>query len=204
MPSTVLKSSAGRSFPRLEWREWPPEGQRRPASVPDSEPPPGAAGDHARIESEAFDRGFREGEAAGAARAQQQFQAAVRAFAEAAAGLAGYKPSLRAEAEREMVALALAVARKIVRRELSIDPDVVLALVKACLQEIRNAEVYRLRLHPQDVQAVAAHLQQHHIEVIPDAAVGRGGAVFETSQGRLDARVDTQLAEIERGLADEN
>ena len=30
----------------------------------------------------------------------------------------------------------------------------------------------------------------------------QGSAVFETSRGELDASVDTQLAEIERGLTD--
>ncbi len=202
MPSTVLKSPAADAFPRLEWRAWSSEGRHTAASA--AEPPSGSPADYARIEKGAFDRGFREGEAAGAARAQEQFQAAVRAFAESAAGMAGYKASLRAEAEREMVVLALAVARKVVRRELSIDPDIVLAVVKACLEEIRNAEIYRLRLHPQDVQAVAAYLASRPIEVIPDPMVGRGGAVFETSQGRLDARLDSQLTEIERGLADGN
>src|SRR5712692_7926561 len=158
MPSTVLKSPASSSFPRLEWRAWPQEG-RRPAPGASGAEPPGSAAEYDRIGKEAFDRGFREGEAAGAARAQEQFQAAVRAFAESAAALAGYKASLRTEAEREVVVLALAVARKVVRRELSIDPDIVLAVVKACLEEIRNAEIYRMRLHPQDVQTVAAYLE---------------------------------------------
>ncbi len=129
----------------------------------------------------------------------------MRAFSESAAAVAAYKPALRAEAERELVALALAIARRILRREVTIESSIVLAVVKACLEDLRNAEIYRLRLHPQDVQPVASLFQQQHrgqIELIPDTGVTRGGAVFETSQGQLDARLETQLAEIERGLAD--
>ena len=35
-----------------------------------------------------------------------------------------------------------------------------------------------------------------------DGSLQPGGVVFETNQGNLDASVDSQLAEIERGLAD--
>jgi flagellar biosynthesis/type III secretory pathway protein FliH len=38
--------------------------------------------------------------------------------------------------------------------------------------------------------------------VIPDATLAPGSVVFETNQGNLDASVESQLQEIERGLAD--
>jgi len=41
------------------------------------------------------------------------------------------------------------------------------------------------------------------IEVLADPAQPKGGAVFESSRGSLDASVDTQLREIERGLTDQ-
>ncbi|HYM09665.1 MAG TPA: FliH/SctL family protein [Bryobacterales bacterium] len=210
MPSSVVKRDAARSLPPVDWPVWTAGGGV--AAVPAGRggagrvgPPAAGAAELARVEKEAYERGFREGEAAGARQGVEQFQGAMRAFAQSAAALAGHKPALRAEAEREAVMLSLAVAQRIVRRELAMDPTIVLAVVKACFEELGNAEIYRLRLHPQDVQPVAAYLHEQRgarIELIADAAIGRGGAVFETSQGRLDARVDTQLAEIERGLAD--
>lgn len=158
-----------------------------------------------RVESEAFEKGRREGEAAGSRKALEQFSAAIQGFAQSTVAVAGYKTQLRREAERELVALALAVARKILRRELSVDPHIVLAVVKACLEELESAEVYRLRLNPQDVEPVGAWFRQQRrgsIELIPDASLGRGGALLESSRGQLDARLETQLLEIERGLAD--
>jgi flagellar biosynthesis/type III secretory pathway protein FliH len=38
--------------------------------------------------------------------------------------------------------------------------------------------------------------------VISDPVQREGGAVFEIGRGSLDASVETQLAEIERGLID--
>ncbi|HEV2445726.1 MAG TPA: hypothetical protein VGS58_07380, partial [Candidatus Sulfopaludibacter sp.] len=40
------------------------------------------------------------------------------------------------------------------------------------------------------------------VEVVADASREPGDAIFETERGNLDASVDSQLQEIERGLAD--
>jgi flagellar biosynthesis/type III secretory pathway protein FliH len=37
---------------------------------------------------------------------------------------------------------------------------------------------------------------------VPDGSRDPGAAVFETERGNLDASVESQLGEIERGLAD--
>ena len=40
------------------------------------------------------------------------------------------------------------------------------------------------------------------LEIAPDGSLTPGSVIFETSRGDLDASVDTQLAEIDRGLTD--
>ncbi len=203
MSSRVLKGSAARQPARVEWRSL---GSQGPAGGPSAA---GAAAqpalELAQLERQAYERGFRDGQAEGARQGLQQFQRAIQAFAETASQLASYKASLRSEVERELAQLSLAVARKILRRELTVDPNVVLAVVHAGLRELESVEIYRLRLNPQDVPAVSAWFEQHgggKIQILPDPQVSRGGALFETAQGQLDARLDTQLGEIERGLAD--
>jgi flagellar assembly protein FliH len=78
--------------------------------------------------------------------------------------------------------------------------------VKAALARLEHREVERVRLHPEDAASVKRLLEQTpgraHVEVVADARLERGSAIFETPRGNLDASVDTQLAEIQRGLAD--
>jgi len=215
MSCSVLKRDHGESLPHVAWRLWPAG-----ASAPDSASvgpggtrstavPAGsslAPADAARLEKDAYERGFRDGEASATRKAAEQLQSVVRGFAETAVSVASYKSSLRREAEQELTALAMAIAGRIVRRELSLDPGIILSIVRSCLGELGNGEVYRVRLHPHDAQAVGAYLAEQRrteIEVVPDTKIGRGGALFETSQGRLDARIGTQLDEIELGLADQ-
>jgi flagellar assembly protein FliH len=42
----------------------------------------------------------------------------------------------------------------------------------------------------------------HRVEVIGDAGLARGAAILDSNRGTLDASIETQLAEIERGFAD--
>lgn len=208
MSSSLLKGAAAGALPRLEWRV-----AAGTAPAPPRPRPVGDAGgaaaqpapDLALLEKQAYERGFREGEAAAARKGLEQLQAAIQGYAESAARLVSYQPQLRSQVERQLVNLSLAVARKILQRELTLDPNIVTAVVKSCLAELENVEIYRVRVHPQDAPALVACFAQHrraNVEVIPDPLITRGGAVFETAQGQLDARLETQLEEIARGLAD--
>jgi flagellar assembly protein FliH len=154
---------------------------------------------------EAFRQGHQEGERAGEERAAAQYREAVAAFGHAALQLATLKPRLRAEAERDLVELAFAIARRILRRETSVDPTAVVGLIRGCLDQYSRAEISRLQVHPQDLAAVTeffSHNPTPGLEVVADPKVSRGGAVFETKRGVLDARFETQLEEIEKGLTD--
>ena len=167
--------------------------------------PPKPEIDVAAIQRAAFQEGYAEGERAGLETALEQYRGSIASFGRTAQELAALKPNLRAEAEKELVELALTIARRIVRRELSVDPTTVLSLVRTCFDEYQRAEVHSVRVSPADFELVSAYFEDNpaqNLEIQSDSAVSSGGAIFETSQGQLDARVETQLSEIEYDLAD--
>ena len=159
----------------------------------------------ARIQSADL-RARAEGEAAGLERAMQRLEPVIAQLNSMLRELAAQRPRLRMEAEEDTVKLAIAIARRVLHRELATDPDAILGLVKAAFAKLNAREAHRLRVCP----AVTAALQENRgrlelptsLEIVSDASLLPGGAVFETSRGELDASVDTQLAEIDRGLAD--
>jgi flagellar assembly protein FliH len=159
-----------------------------------------------RREHEAFAAGFRKAEAAGEQAASARLQPVLERFTRTLDELAAARRRMRREAEEDVVRLAVAIGRRILKRELTIDPEAVLGVVKAALDRLEHREVDRVRLHPDDAVLVKRLLEQTpgraHVEVVADARLERGSAIFETPRGNLDASVDTQLAEIQRGLAD--
>jgi flagellar assembly protein FliH len=105
-----------------------------------------------------------------------------------------------------MVRLSLAIARRILRREMSVDPEAMHGLVLGALEKLQSQEIHRVRVHPSRAAAVDACLRQNlpgtSVEVVADPSREPGTVIFETTRGNLDASVDCQLQEIERGLAD--
>ena len=64
--------------------------------------------------------------------------------------LTGLRPRYRREAEQDVVALALAVARRILHRELTMAPEALLGLVKAALEKMEARELHRVRVSRAD------------------------------------------------------
>jgi flagellar assembly protein FliH len=157
------------------------------------------------LQRQAFQHGYEEGERAGVDRASAQYREAVAAFGRSALEVATLKPRLRAETERELVELAFSIARRILRREISVDSSAVVGLIRGCLDQYDRADIRKLQVNPQDFAAVSGFFEHHpvpQLEIVSDPKISRGGAVFDTARGVLDARFEVQLDEIEKGLTD--
>jgi flagellar assembly protein FliH len=149
--------------------------------------------------------GRREGEAQGRAAALAELTPVFDRLANAIQGAAGLRATLRAQAEGDLVKLAVAIARRIVNRELTADPDAITGLVRVALDKVRLQEVIRVRMHPdhiEPIRAALARLGGAKVELVPDPVLERGGVSFETTHGILDLSIESQFREIERGLAD--
>lgn len=154
----------------------------------------------------AYQQGFTAAETASAQQMAQRVEPVIAAFNALIQDLAGARGKFRIEAEHDTVKLAIAIARRVVHRELETDPEAILGLVLAAFGKLNARETHRLRVSPTDaafLKEQRARLQMPAgVEIVADGSLGKGSAVFETSRGELDASVDTQLAEIDRGFAD--
>jgi flagellar assembly protein FliH len=213
MSSKVLRGAA--SAP-ITWRKVLPEGGESPGDVYPRAGSEAASAPQARIaaleresalrEQQAMEDGMRRGEE----QARAEFTAQMREILERAARsleeLMEARRQMRRRMEEDLVKLAVAVARRILHRELSVDPEALTGIVKAALEGIDTREVRRVRTHPSDAEILRGALNDFplasRLEVAGDPNLERGDVVLETSRGSLDASVTTQLQEIERGFAD--
>jgi len=155
---------------------------------------------------QAVQRAFLEGEAAARASLGESTKAVQADLARTIAELAQVRAVIYKEAQADLLRLAIAIARRILHRELLVSPDILQSIVSVVLEKLDRQEVHRVRVHP----AMAARLDQElkhlpnqrPILVTADATLGPGACIFETGRGNVDASIDSQLAEIERGLAD--
>ncbi len=144
-----------------------------------------------------------------AARAAEEGRAEGLARAAATLAAAGAaRDRLLAAAEREVASLALDVARKVLGRELAQDPAAVTDLAARAIAAARDRRQVVLRVNPADADAIRAAegrlasllTRAPGLDLREDASIERGGAIVETEAGRVDARVETQLAALARAL----
>jgi flagellar assembly protein FliH len=153
----------------------------------------------------ARDAGRAEGESAGRERAQADLTPVLDRLTRGISELATLRARIRTESEKDLVKLALCVARRVVRRELSVDPDAVQGLVRAALEKVQSKDLRRLRVHPEFQNPIRRHVEAAGLpgmEIVPDPSLLPGDVIVETRLGDLDASVESQLNEIERGFAD--
>lgn len=120
--------------------------------------------------------------------------------------LASSGAKLRRNAEEELVRLSIAVARRILHRELTIDPDALAGLVKAAFERLDQREIHEVRTDPaslQTVRKVAGGLDlARAVKIVADPSLRPGSLLIDTTRGQLDASIETQLNEIQRGFVD--
>jgi flagellar assembly protein FliH len=154
--------------------------------------------------------GLREGKSAASAKAvaaaKQEYQDALGRAVQSVKEILESRAAMRKQMEEDLVHLAIAVARRILHRELQVDPEALTGIVKAVVERVEAREVHRLLVAPFDLPFIQKRLAElglpSRVELSADSSLVRGSVVLETARGRIDASVETQLSEIERGFAD--
>ncbi len=159
-----------------------------------------------RSEQEAYHRGFTEGKNVGREQAGGELQPVLDQLGRSLATLSSLRSRIRGEAESDLLKLAISIARRVLHRELTLDPESMEGLIRVALDKLQARELSRVRVHPDQEQAIRKSLERfsnsQKVEVIADPSLQCGDVLFETAHGNLDASIESQLREIERGLAD--
>jgi flagellar assembly protein FliH len=113
-------------------------------------------------------------------------------------------PEMAANIEHELVELAIQIAKKVVAREVTIDREIALTLVKVSLAKLHNRSVAEIHLNPEDYSFVKNQLDKldfrGKIDLVEDRSISVGGCLIHTETGDIDARIESQFDEISHGL----
>jgi len=154
------------------------------------------------------------GDAMDAARelARQQIDERIdslsEAISQASKRLLQAEDSWKKHWETRVVQLAIAIAERVIRREVGHAPNIPQTLVCEALELAAGSNRIKIRLHPQDVEFVGDSIESvgarnpeiNPMEFVADESISRGGCLVETQFGEIDQRIETQLARIEEEL----
>jgi flagellar biosynthesis/type III secretory pathway protein FliH len=157
-----------------------------------------------QIEREAKERGLAETRASVESEITRRVEPLRQQLSQTIEEVAGLREEITMRAERDLVKLAIEIAKKVVHREVTMDSEVALTLARVALTRIHNRVQATLHLHPEDFAYVGKHQDRLgsglSIELVEDRAISRGGCLIETEMGDTDARIEQQFAELERSF----
>lgn len=112
------------------------------------------------------------------------------------------------EAEPFLVELSCSIAEKIVDKQLTVEPQFAMDLIRKNLARKREQGLISLCVSPSQFAFVNAAREeltlavdsQAELQILPDSTVKDHGCVIRSSFGSIDARIDTQLTEIKKEL----
>ena len=109
----------------------------------------------------------------------------------------------------DILEISVDIAKKIIKKEVESDPQVLINTIVDVLRTVsKNEAKINIRVHPQSVQIIKDTIPNiiyqfgidSKINVISDPSITEGGCVFQTSNGIVDASIDTQMEIIKKAL----
>ena len=103
--------------------------------------------------------------------------------------------------EQELLELAFAISRQIVRRELKQDPTQLIAIIRDALAQLPiGSKNIQILLHPEDASVIREVLsidgssKDSRWQLVEEPAMEKGGCLLKTDNSTIDASVDRQIA----------
>lgn len=121
------------------------------------------------------------------------------------------KKEIICSAEKEILELTVVIAEKIIKRKLNLNPEIILNIVRAAIGELKDKEEVKVIVNPAHTTALYDFSEKFRetikglktIKIIEDKTVPYDGVMVESSDSRIDARLQTQLESITKALLQE-
>lgn len=141
---------------------------------------------------------------------EQRLGTVLPAISELLDQIVAARSQCQAEWERELVDLSTGIAGKIIRRNLELNPDIVINGIREIVQLATGHTSLELRLNSGDLEALGDRVRQAVLEsargievrLIGDDSITPGGCIVTTDHGQVDAQIETMLTQISDELLD--
>ncbi len=159
---------------------------------------------HNEAQTNGYEKGHQEGYEKGAAEVDRLIDRMHRILE----AVMQRREEILADTESQIVELVILMARKVIKILSENQKNVVMANTLAALKKVKTRGEVTLRVNLEEVKLTSEHAQEfiQHVEnvkgitVLEDSSVERGGCIVETDFGAIDARISSQLQELENKI----
>lgn len=163
---------------------------------------------YAKGEAQGHEDGFRAGFETGRKQGAREVESLIHSMAAALDKSNSLLADLAKDSEGQIISLALAIAKKVVQREIMLDPKATADLIRAALKKVSHRKDFFVKVSPVDMETLKAQegyirqdlLQAQTFQIVSDTRVEPGSCLIETEAGTVEASISQQLAYIEEQL----
>ncbi len=157
-----------------------------------------------QLEREAYKKSFDLGYADGLTQSKQTLMDDVNTLQSMLANAAQPLANLDRALEENVVALALTVAKQIVRREVQADPKQIVAVVREAMEVLpAKSRELTVFMHPEDMRVftkVSTEQMPANCTMTPDPSLSRGSCKILSDESFIDATIEGKIAKIAASL----
>ena len=163
---------------------------------------------HDKIVSEARNEGFEQGSQEGYEKGSAEVERLIERMHKILEAVMQRREEILQDTESQIVELVILMARKVIKILSENQKNVIMANTVAALRKVKTRGSVTLRVNIEDVKLTTAHADEfiQHVEnvqgitVQEDSSVEKGGCIVETDFGAIDARISSQLTELENKI----
>lgn len=167
-----------------------------------------AQAQHDKIVSEARNEGFEQGHQEGYEKGAAEVDRLIERMHKILEAVMQRREEILQDTESQIVELVILMARKVIKILSENQKNVIMANTVAALRKVKTRGNVTLRVNIEDVKLTTAHADEfiQHVEnvqgitVQEDSSVEKGGCIVETDFGAIDARISSQLTELENKI----
>ena len=167
-----------------------------------------AQAQHDKIVSEARSEGYEQGSAEGYEKGKAEVERLIERMHKVLEAVMQRREEILQDTESQIVELVILMARKVIKILSENQKNVIMANTVAALRKVKTRGNVTLRVNIEDVKLTTAHADEfiQHVEnvqgitVQEDSSVEKGGCIVETDFGAIDARISSQLTELENKI----
>ena len=161
-----------------------------------------------RQRNDAYQEGFDQGHKEGYEKGVAEVDRLVERMHKILEAVMQRRDEILQDTESQIVELVILMARKVIKILSENQKNVSMANTLAALKKVRTRGEVTLRVNLEDVKLTTEHVDEfiQHVEnvqgitVLEDSSVEKGGCIVETDFGSIDARISSQLTELENKI----
>ncbi|MBP3416629.1 MAG: flagellar assembly protein FliH [Spirochaetaceae bacterium] len=161
-----------------------------------------------KIQDDAYKAGFDEGREKGYSEGNMEAQRLIDRLHVILDRIMDKRQEILEGTEQQIVELVLLMTRKVVKIISENQRNVVMSNVLQALRKVRGRGDVTVRVNLADVKLTTEHTKEfmaaveniQNITIAEDSSIDRGGCIVETDFGAVDARISSQLAELEQKI----